>query len=949
MVQLPIVYEMRIMDGMINRTLGQYRIIEPIRQGGMSTVYKAYQESLDRYVAIKVLSHNHDPQFAARFKREARAIAQLQHPNILPIYDSNEQDGLLYLVMQYIENGTTLGDMLDGPMEPGRALRLVSKVLDALSYAHARGIIHRDIKPANVLLPSPEWPMLADFGIVKLRDDDQKLTIPGLVIGTAAYMAPEQASGLPVDARTDLYATGVVLYELITGRVPFDASTPMAMLAKHAYEPPVAPRTIIPALSPEIENLLLRALEKDPAARFQTAAEMSAACMQAAARLQRSAAPQLAELYNEGLRALEEGRLDLAIARFEQITALNPGYQDTAALLDVARSTQLRTRTDARQQLEQVRQRHRSTQQEQLASPPPAQPATQSTPAAAPSQPAAPPAAPEKPPAALPQAAPLPAAPAPALASPSASQPLWVRQRVPLTIGAVLLVLALLVLALIPFLRNGPETAGGPTAAPQPTAVNAVAPTAATEPTVEAAPTAASEPTPAAEPTVEAAPTALPPLPAPAGELAFEDDFGAGAQTSGLVGQNLAPDLALAVDPGGFYTMQLSQPNQARGVLMPRFAASDFSAQIDISDGSAEPTGSAAGGLIFRARDSEHFYALLIDARKGEYTLRKQDGKDSSTDLIAPTASPLIQQNDGLNQLRVDAAGNTFTLYLNGVELGSASDDAFTFGMVGTIVANADAATSTMRFDNLKLWSNDPPPAASTLPVTRQSLSGDMVLIPGGEFVLGSNDNVNDLPQIAAQPDFYIDAKEVTNLAYLTCADVLGCTLPSSLDSATVKGYVTAPDHNFYPVVNVTWEQASFFCEKNGKRLPTEAEWEKAASWSAAAHTKVLWPWGDAFDPARLNSAEGGRGDTVAVGTFAVNLNSVFDMAGNAAEWTLSLFKPYPYDPADGREDPKAAGERSVRGGSWSQPQEQTTTSARQGLDPASASNTVGFRCAATP
>ena len=266
------------MDGLINRSLGQYQIIEPIRQGGMSVVYKAYQESLDRYVAIKVLSHHSDPQFAARFKREARAIAQLQHPNILPIYDSNEQDGILYLVMQYIENGTTLGDQLDEPIETGRALRLVGKVLDALSYAHERGIIHRDIKPANVLLPAPDWPMLADFGIVKLRDDNQKLTTPGLVIGTAAYMAPEQASGRPVDARTDLYATGVVLYELVTGRVPFDASTPMEMLAKHAYEPPLPPRSVIPSIPIEVETLLLRALEKDPAARYQSAADMSAAC-----------------------------------------------------------------------------------------------------------------------------------------------------------------------------------------------------------------------------------------------------------------------------------------------------------------------------------------------------------------------------------------------------------------------------------------------------------------------------------------------------------------------------------------------------------------------------------------------------------------------------------------------------------------------------------------------
>jgi serine/threonine protein kinase len=133
------------MDNLINTSLGQYRIVEVIRSGGMSTIYKAYQESLDRYVAIKVLQTSGDPQFTLRFKREARAIAQLQHPNILPIYDYGEQDGLLFLALQYIENGTALSDVLGTPMDPLRALRLAGKVLDALAYAHGQGIIHRDI------------------------------------------------------------------------------------------------------------------------------------------------------------------------------------------------------------------------------------------------------------------------------------------------------------------------------------------------------------------------------------------------------------------------------------------------------------------------------------------------------------------------------------------------------------------------------------------------------------------------------------------------------------------------------------------------------------------------------------------------------------------------------------------------------------------------------------
>ncbi|MEO7910635.1 MAG: bifunctional serine/threonine-protein kinase/formylglycine-generating enzyme family protein, partial [Roseiflexaceae bacterium] len=888
------------MDELINRSFGQYTIIEPIRQGGMSTVYKAYQESLDRYVAIKVLAYNNDPQFVVRFKREARAIAQLQHPNILPIYDSNEQDGMLYLVMQYIENGATLGDLLDQPIESGRALRLIGKVLDALSYAHDRGIVHRDIKPANVLLPSPDWPMLADFGIVKLRDDDQKLTSPGLVVGTAAYMAPEQASGKPVDARTDLYATGVVLYEMVTGQVPFEADTPMAMLAKHAYEPPIPPRSINPSLPPEVETLLLRALEKDPNARYQSAADMAADCAQTVIRMKRSGTLQISRLYQEGVQALEEGRVDLALARFEQVAGLDPAYQDSAALLDVARSAQLRSRTEALQQLEQVRQRRRDTQAAQVAPPTLPQPAEIAPPAetAPPAaiEPPAHPATPNIAPTTLPLTKPTTASPTlPPTAAPAGpTQPgsIWVRQRVPLIIGGVLLVLALLVLALLPSLLARPDTADNPTPVSLATAASASAPTAANAPTI------ASAPTDAAAPTDTAAPTALAVLPEPAGALAYEDDFGAEAEQSGLVGQQLAPDLALAVDPQGFYSMSLSQPNQTRLVFLPRLAAGDFSVQIDLSDGSADRNGGAAQGLVFRGRDSAHFYALMINPRTTAYSLRKQDGADNWIDLIATKTSALIQQQDGVNQLRLDAVGNTFTLYLNGVQLDSAQDSSYTFGMFGTIIANTDASASTMRFDNLKIWSNDPPPIASTLPATRQALRGDMVLIPGGEFVLGGNDDPNNLPHIVALTDFYIDSKEVDNVAYLTCADVLGCTLPNSLDSATHKGYVTTPEFNFHPIVNVSWQQANFFCEQNGKRLPTEAEWEKAASWSATNHTKAIWPWGDQFDAKRLNSAAGGRGDAVAVATFRDDLNGTFDMAGNVAEWTLSLFKPYPYDPA---------------------------------------------------
>jgi serine/threonine protein kinase len=236
-------------DELIDTYLGQYHLTEVIGHGGMATVYKAYQRSLDRFVAVKVMVSNHDSQLVVRFKREARTIARLQHPNILAIHDHGEQNGLLYLVLQYVENGVTLVDMLGNPMPSTQALRLIGFVLDGLDYAHTRDIIHRDIKPSNILMASSRWPMLADFGIAKLMNDSQPFTQPGTVMGTAAYMAPELAFGRPADARTDIYAVGTVLYEMLTGRVPFDADTPLAMLHQHAYEPlppPLPPPTSTP-------------------------------------------------------------------------------------------------------------------------------------------------------------------------------------------------------------------------------------------------------------------------------------------------------------------------------------------------------------------------------------------------------------------------------------------------------------------------------------------------------------------------------------------------------------------------------------------------------------------------------------------------------------------------------------------------------------------------------
>ena len=264
------------MDTLIHTKLGPFQLVELVRRGGMAAVYKAYQPSLGRYVAVKVLQHHHDRQFAQRFKAEARIVAQLHHPNILQIYEYGEQDGILYLATQYVADGASLADVAK-PMPLEAALELTQRLLAALEHAHAQGIVHRDVKPSNVLLPTPDWPLLADFGIAKLLEGaDPDLTSAGQVIGTAAYMAPEQAAGELVDARTDLYTVGVLLYELLTGQVPFGASPRSAVLARQTSEPPPAPRRINPKVPAAAELLVLRALAKRPDERYQSAGDMAA-------------------------------------------------------------------------------------------------------------------------------------------------------------------------------------------------------------------------------------------------------------------------------------------------------------------------------------------------------------------------------------------------------------------------------------------------------------------------------------------------------------------------------------------------------------------------------------------------------------------------------------------------------------------------------------------------
>jgi serine/threonine protein kinase len=335
------------MEGLLR--LGKYEILDEIGQGGFATVYLARDTVLGREVALKVLDPllMRDDTFVERFKREARAAAALQHPNLVTVFDLGDSDGRLYIAQEYLSGGDLKRLLAERALPLSRVATVVDQVGSALDYAHQRGMIHRDVKPGNILFDERGWARLSDFGIARALSST-RYTTTGAKLGTPEYMAPEQAEGQDLDGRTDVYALGVVAYEMITGQVPFSGDTPSAIHYKHVHAPPPPPREVEPTVPERVSEVILKALIKERGGRYASCAEFSEA-LNAAITLSAQADWKLQLAQVEGLAA--RGEFALAAKQMEEMTRQRP---------DDLRLEQLRSRIQ--QELELITNYTEATQ-----------------------------------------------------------------------------------------------------------------------------------------------------------------------------------------------------------------------------------------------------------------------------------------------------------------------------------------------------------------------------------------------------------------------------------------------------------------------------------------------------------------------------------------------------------------------------------------------------------
>jgi serine/threonine protein kinase/formylglycine-generating enzyme required for sulfatase activity len=876
------------------KTLGPYRIIERIGRGGMATVYKAYHAAMNREVAIKILPEEYatEDDFRTRFEREAQVVANLRHPFILPVFDYGEEDGIAYLVMPYIPTGTLKKYLHDhAPLDYDSIIRIMGYFADALDYAHKQGIIHRDIKPDNVLFDENGIPLLTDFGLTRMMEGGGSLTGTG-VIGTPAYMSPEQGQGKAIDHRSDIYSMGIILYEMVTGNVPFDADTPVAIIFKHVADPLPMPRDTRPDLSDKTQQVILKALAKEPEDRWDSCRAMIDAFAQA-------------------VRDIPAPPVEIPADDDDVQDGTMLGIQPKPTPLPDT-STQFIGKDEDKHN--EAHNMASNVPQETVPSQPVDMPVDAPLPAPTPTPPATPDAQEAPPPSEYVAPAfqkgsqPMPAV------SPLSKKKGMKGLGMGLAIGGALGcgLLVVLVLVVGSFL-NRPTVDDEATAIAQQSTLIAQSTTDAVS-TRQAGQTAFEATSDAIE-TLNAASAVL----AEATRRVLNDQATANVESS-LTAEVQATPIPLvpsAIQPPTQDASAINNTATAIAELLaPTATATSLPTDTPIPTATHTATPTATNTPIPTATNTPTPEPKPIVRNITGDTLNVRDGAGTGFAVVAS-----LSPNQYVEAIGQNADGSWYEVRIDDETTGWVAEF-----LVETVEGGfrdlASSFTGTRNDD----WQ----------PVEYVIDGVPMVLVPVGCFTMGSTeeeideiveaydvsrssleDELSAHDQCVTEP-YWIDKYEAMNGVI---NEVNGVINAGVFDC---NGYSREPDE---PDICQRWRSAKDDCEARGGMLPNEVQWEYAArgveSW--------IYPWGNTFNRNNVifgeNIQTGPDGFLIGDGTFPVGSRpngaswvGAQDMAGNVAEWTRSERYDYPYVADDGREDGDFTDDNfyiMIRGGSW--------------------------------
>lgn len=903
------------MDNLTGKHIDRYEILDLLGTGGMAMVYKAYDSRLEREVAIKIIRRNAFPpevldDMVKRFEREAKSLARLSHANIVKVLDYGEYEGSPYLVMEYFPGGT-LKEKMDKPVAWQDAARILLPVARGIEYAHDHGIIHRDIKPANILMNEKGDPTLSDFGIAKLLQGESKnnLTASGAAVGTPEYMAPEQWTG-ETSTKSDMYALGTILYEMITGRRPYVADTPGAVFLKQVTEPLPLPRKFSASLPEIVEQFLLRTLDKDPSNRYED--------------------------FRAFIKELETLLGDETLSSMEKAAIKNTAEKEKTNTQKVDREPPAKQATTPRRNIPvyagigggvivllmiaffALRNNPTSDTPPTETSAPPTEATVTAT-----------------------------------TVSVSNIEPTTGPQK--LDIGSVIISeidgMNLLYVPAGEFtMGNYADDALIDCEKSKSEALNEYncshelfldeEPSAPvnldafwideTEVTNEMYAECVAEGV-CAQPTDIRSSTNASYYNNPA----FKNfpvvyiDWNMAKTYCEWAGRRLPTEAewekaARGTDsrvyPWGFEPPNSNLLSYSEGVYTRDTVevkespdGRSFYGAYDMAGNVWEWTNSAYEKYPYDASDGREEFKAIDEPR----VMRGGSWRNNNSEVRSANRSgdmPIAAYSSvGVRCARSEQPGDALIPPTPiPTEIGKRDTEHYD---IGATMTGEDGAT--------------------------------FVYVPAGKFIMGSDDGKADEQPVQ---ELYLDAfwigeTEVTNKRYEACVNQGTCSTPASFVSFNQKGYFGYPQYINYPVLYVNWDQAKTYCTWAGARLPTEAEWEKAARGTDGR----TYPWGNATPNDNLLNYNSNLFDTSEVKKYpnGQSIYGAYDMAGNVWEWVSSIYKPYPYNSLDGREDMTLVDFRVLRGGSWLVSDADARASNRYHLDQKETfNNMIGFRCA---